>query len=82
MVSILFEISEKSRFCSKFAKNLNSCENFRKISILVKIFDKLDFVRKFLKFRFSSKFTKKNFDFGRNLRKISFSAKICENFLN
>ena len=48
-LSILVEIFHKSRFCSKFWKNIDSRQNFLKIPILVEISDKSPICSKFSK---------------------------------
>ena len=61
MISISVEILKKSRFRSKFSKNLDFGRNFRKISIVVKFFSKSLFLSKFLKnFDIGPKFSKKS----------------------
>ena len=86
-MSILVQIFEKSRFWSKCSKNLDFNGNFRKMSILVEIFEIVDLGRNirqisilveiFEKSGICSKFLK-NLEFGRNLRKISHFVEIFE----
>ena len=67
-----------SRFCSKRSKNLDFGQNFRKISILVKIVGDSQFWSKLTKMLISDKIAK-NADYSRNFRKISILVDIYEN---
>ena len=75
----------KSRFWSKYMKNLDWCQNFRnmsilakiqkKMAILVKIFENLDFGEYFLNTSILVKIFE-NIDCGQNFRKIPILVKI------
>ena len=75
---IFVEISLKSRFWSKFSKNLDFDRNFQNISILVEFFLNISIlVEIFEECRFWWHFSKYH-DFGRNFRKISILVEIFD----
>ena len=78
--SLISILVRKIRFLSKFSKNLHFRENLKssKSSILVKIFENLDFGQNFLKISILVKIPE-NPDFGQQFRKMSNFVKIYEN---